>query len=104
MDNGTNILIYNDVNSASERSEILLDSSLMRDTPFSAVSIMGNTNGERILTLCEVFIYGKTYFSSCKCIICRENNQYRENQISNTVWFYVRLKIFMIDDIFFGFV
>lgn len=60
MGNGTQILIYHDENPAQGRSEILIDSSFMPDVPISGVSIIGPTNGEKILTLCEIFIYGKT--------------------------------------------
>nr|XP_022313079.1 uncharacterized protein LOC111118076 isoform X2 [Crassostrea virginica] len=57
MDNGTRILIYNDISPTLDRGEIWLDSSIMPDVPISGVSIIGPTNGEKILTLCEVFIY-----------------------------------------------
>lgn len=74
MDNGTRILIYNDISPTLDRGEIWLDSSIMPDVPISGVSIIGPTNGEKILTLCEVFIYGKKYFTSCMYNVQRKQS------------------------------
>lgn len=60
---GDLLLIYNDSSQTHNRSEIFLDSSHMVDVPIKMISIKGSNTGEKILTLCEVYIYGEVYFS-----------------------------------------
>nr|XP_034311973.1 uncharacterized protein LOC105322541 isoform X3 [Crassostrea gigas] len=54
---GDLLLIYNDSSQTHNRSEIFLDSSHMVDVPIKMISIKGSNTGEKILTLCEVYIY-----------------------------------------------
>lgn len=55
-ENGTKFLIYNDENSTQNRDEIFLDSTHMLDVPIKVITI----ENKRILTLCEVYVYGNT--------------------------------------------
>lgn len=57
-ENGTTLLIYNDVSPTQNRNEIFIDSSHMLDVPIKVITIAEPNSWERILTLCEVFVYG----------------------------------------------
>lgn len=57
-ENGTVHLIYSDEHPTQNRAEIFIDSSHMLDIPIKVITIAGPNTVERILTLCEVFIYG----------------------------------------------
>lgn len=61
-ENGTKLLIYSDPSPYKTRNEIVLDSTHMPDVPVSVITIEGSNAGERILTLCEVYVYGNTHF------------------------------------------
>lgn len=58
-ENGTKILMYNDPPPYQDRIEIILDSTHMLDVPVSVITIEGPNDSEKILTLCEVYVYGK---------------------------------------------
>lgn len=60
---GNQLLIYSDTSQSLNRSEVFLDSLHMVNVPIKVISIKGSNNGEKILTLCEVYIYGEVYFS-----------------------------------------
>lgn len=51
-------MIYSDEHTTQNRDEIFIDSSHMLDVPIKMITIAGPNTGERILTLCEVFVYG----------------------------------------------
>lgn len=61
--NGTEIEIYQDLNPRSEgRRDIWIDSDDIPLEPVNEITIRGNkTNTEQILTLCEVYVFGKYY-------------------------------------------
>lgn len=61
-ENGTNILIYRDPSPFQNRGEIVLDSTHMPDVPVSVITIEDPEDTQKILTLCEVFVYGKYHF------------------------------------------
>lgn len=58
-ENGSKLLIYSDQPPYWNRGEIVLDSNRMLDIPVSVITIEGPHDNEKILTLCEVFVYGK---------------------------------------------
>lgn len=58
-ENGSVLSIYNDTSSTQNRDEIFIDSSHMLDVPIKVITIKGPNTDQRILTLCEVFVYGK---------------------------------------------
>lgn len=62
MENGTKLLLYSDEHPTQNRDEIFLNSTHMLDVPIKVITIEGPKTGQRILTLCEVFVYGKIYF------------------------------------------
>lgn len=58
-DNGKNLPIYSDPPLSSNRSEILLDSTNMLDVAVKDITILIPSTSAKILTLCEVSVYGK---------------------------------------------
>lgn len=58
-ENGSKLLIYSDPPPYENRGEIVLDSTYMLDVPVSVITIEGPNDTESILTLCEVYVYGK---------------------------------------------
>lgn len=60
-ENRTKVLIYKDLPLYQIRGEIVLDSTHMPDVPVSAITIKGPNDDEKILTLCEVYVYGKNH-------------------------------------------
>lgn len=67
-ENGTIRLIYSDEHPTLNRDEIFIDSSHMLDVPTKVITIAGPNTGERILTLCEVFVYGILSYISNRLI------------------------------------
>lgn len=61
--NGTIFLIYSDPPPYHNRGEIVINSTNMPDVPVSVITIEGPNDSEKILTLCEVFVYGKYHFA-----------------------------------------
>lgn len=57
-ENGSVLSIYNDTSPTPNRNEIFIDYSHMLDVPIKVITIKGPNTGQRILTLCEVFVYG----------------------------------------------
>lgn len=60
-ENGSKLLIYSDPHPYRNRGEIVLDSNHMLDIPVSVITIEGPGDIEKILTLCEVFVFGKCH-------------------------------------------
>lgn len=60
-ENGTKLLVYRDPSPYQNRSEIVLDSTHMPDVPVINITIEGPNDSEKILTLCEVYVYGKSH-------------------------------------------
>lgn len=60
-ENGTKLPVYSDPLPYHNRNEIVLDSTHMPDVPVSVITIEGPNDTEKILTLCEVFVYGKIH-------------------------------------------
>lgn len=56
--NGNKLLIYSDEHPTQNRDEIFLDSTHMPHVPIKGITI----ENKIILTLCEVFVYGKIFF------------------------------------------
>nr|XP_034316262.1 uncharacterized protein LOC117685819 isoform X3 [Crassostrea gigas] len=56
-ENGTKLPVYSDPLPYHNRNEIVLDSTHMPDVPVSVITIEGPNDTEKILTLCEVFVY-----------------------------------------------
>lgn len=56
--NGNKLLIYSDEHPTQNRDEIFLDSTNIVDVPIKTITILNNN----ILTLCEVYVYGKINF------------------------------------------
>lgn len=70
-ENGSKLLIHSDPPPYRNRGEIVLDSNHMLDIPVSVITIEGPDDNEKILTLCEVFVYGKChipFFLNCYLI------------------------------------
>lgn len=61
MENGTKLLVYSDPSPNQNRSEIVLDSTHTPNVPVRKITIEGPNDSEKILTLCEVFVYGKNH-------------------------------------------
>lgn len=61
-ENGTELLIYSDEQPTQNRDVIFLNSTHMLDVPIKEITIKGPETGDRILTLCEVFVYGILIF------------------------------------------
>lgn len=62
-ENGMEVLIYSDPPPYQNRGEIVLDSTYMPDVPVSGITIKDPEDTQQILTLCEVFVYGKYHFA-----------------------------------------
>lgn len=60
-ENGTKLLIYRDLPPNQTRGEIALDSTHMPDVPVIDITIEGPNDDEKILTLCEVYVFGKNH-------------------------------------------
>lgn len=61
VENGTQLFIYSDPPPYQNRREIILDSTHMPDVPISVITIEGPNDAEKILTLCEVYVFGKNH-------------------------------------------
>lgn len=58
-ENGIKLLIYSDQPPYHNCREIILDSTYMPDVNVRVITIEGPEDTEKILTLCEVYVYGK---------------------------------------------
>lgn len=62
-ENGDRTLIYRDEGSFQIRNEIFLDSNDMPVVPIKEIIVEGGDEKEHILTLCEVYVFGKYLIS-----------------------------------------
>lgn len=60
-ENGTKLLIYSDQPPYHNRREIILDSTFMPDVNVRVITIEGPEDTEKILTLCEVYVYAPSW-------------------------------------------